>query len=80
MKSKKLLYVLIPLLIVVLALIAGVVYLKLNSSPEKIFKNSITKVFSIIEPKEEDYSTIKGTMKFTASVDSDKEEMQAVLI
>lgn len=78
MKSKKLLYVLIPLLIVVLALIAGVVYLKLNSSPEKIFKNSITKVFSMIEPKEEDYSTIKGTMNFTASVDSDKEEMQEI--
>lgn len=78
MKSKKLLYVLIPLLIVVLALIAGVVYLKLNSSPEKIFKNSITKVFSMIEPKKEEFSTVKGTMNFTASVDSDKEEMQEI--
>lgn len=78
MKNKKLLFVLIPVLIVVLVLIAGVVYLKLNSSPEKIFKNSITKVFSLIEPKKEDYSTVKGTMSFTASVESENEEMQEI--
>lgn len=73
MKNKKLLFILIPVLIVVLVLIAGVVYLKLNSSPEKIFKNSITKVFSMIDTSNEDYSTVKGTMNFTASVDANSE-------
>lgn len=78
MKNKKILFILIPVLIVVLALIAGVVYLKLNSSPEKIFKNSISKVFSMIKPEKEDYSTVKGTMNFTASVEPENEEMQEI--
>lgn len=78
MRNRKLLYVLIPLIIVVLILIAGVVYLKLNSSPEKIFESSISKVFEMFETTKEQYSTMKGTMNLTASVESDSEEVQAV--
>lgn len=78
MRNRKLLYVLIPLIIVVLVLIAGVIYLKLNSSPEKIFANSINKVFGIFKTSEEQYSTVKGSMNLTASMDSDSEEMQAI--
>ena len=49
MRNRKLLYVLIPLIIVALILVVGVIYLKLNSGPEKIFEHSINKVFSLFE-------------------------------
>lgn len=80
MRNKKLLYALIPLIIVVLILIAGVVYLKLNSSPEKIFTSSISKVFEMFESSEEQYTTMKGTMKLTAGVNSQEEELQDLLL
>lgn len=78
MKNKKLLFILIPIILIVLILIAGVVCLKLNSSPEKIFKKSISAAFKIFESSEEQYTTMKGTMNLTANVESDNEEMQAV--
>lgn len=79
MKNKKiLLYVLIPIIIVLLVLIAGVAYLKLNSTPEKIFENTISKVFGMFETSEEQYATMKGTMNLTASVESDSEELEAI--
>lgn len=78
MKNKKLLFILIPIILVVLILIAGVVCLKLNSNPKKIFKNSISAAFKIFESSEEQYTTMKCIMKLTANVESDNEEMQAV--
>ena len=78
MRNKKLLFILIPILIVVLVLIVGVVYLKINSSPEKIFEHSISKVFEALETTGEQYSTLKGSMNLSASVESDDEDMQAL--
>lgn len=78
MKNKKLLFILIPIILVVLILIAGVVFLKLNSAPRKIFKNSISKVFEITENTGEKYTTMKGTMNFTANIESDNEQIQAM--
>lgn len=78
MRNKKLLFILIPVIIVVLVLIAGIVFVALNSSPEKIFKNSISKVFEVFETTEEQFTTMKGTMKLTASIETDSEEMQAI--
>ncbi|MBO5413369.1 MAG: hypothetical protein J6A29_03595 [Clostridia bacterium] len=78
MKNKKILFILIPIILTVLILIAGVVYLKLNSTPEKIFKNSISAAFKIFESSEEQYSTMKGTINLTANVESDNEEMEAI--
>lgn len=77
MRNKKFLFILIPVLVVVLVLIAGVIFIALNSSPEKIFEHSISKVFDVFE-NSEDFSTMKGTMDLTASVESDSEEIQAV--
>ena len=78
MRNKKLLFILIPVIIVVLALVAGIVFLSLNSSPEKIFKNSVSQVFGMFETTEEQYSTMKGTMNLTANIESDDEDVQAL--
>ena len=78
MRNRKLLYVLIPLIIVALILVVGVIYLKLNSGPEKIFEHSINKVFSLFESSEEQVSTMKGTMNLTADIESENEQMQAI--
>lgn len=78
MKNKKLLFILIPIIVVLLILIAGVVFLKLNSTPEKIFENSIGVVFEMLETDEEQATTMKGTMNLTANVESDSEEMQQI--
>ena len=75
MRNKKLSYVLIPLIIVVLILIAGVIFLKLNSTPEKVFEHSISKVFEMFETTEEQYSTMKGTMNFTVDFENDNTEV-----
>lgn len=78
MRNKKLLFILIPVIIVAVVLIAGIVFLSLNGSPEKIFKNSISKVFGMLETTEEQYSTVKGTMNLTANIESDDENVQAL--
>ena len=78
MRNKKLLFILITVIIVVLALVAGIVFLSLNSSPEKIFKNSVSQVFGMFETTEEQYSTMKGTMNLTANIESDDEDVQAL--
>lgn len=78
MKNKKILFILIPIILIVLILIAGVAYLKLNSTPEKIFKNLISTTFKIFESSEEQNTTMKGTMNLTANVKSDNEEMEAI--
>lgn len=78
MRNRKLLYVLIPLIIVALILAVGVIYLKLNSSPKKIFEHSINKVFSMLEGSEEHVPTMKGTMNLTASIESENEQIQAI--
>lgn len=78
MKNKKLLFILIPVIIVAVLLISGIVFLSLNGSPEKIFKNSVSKVFGMIETTEEQYSTLKGTMNLTANIESEDEDVQAL--
>ena len=78
MKNKKILFILIPIILIVLILIAGVVYLKINGTPKKIFKKTITSAFEIFETSEEQYSTMKGTMNLTASIESDNEDIQAI--
>ena len=78
MRNKKLLFVLIPVIVVVVVLLAGIVFLALNGSPEKIFKASVSKVFGMLETTEEQYSTVKGTMNLTANIESDDENVQAL--
>ena len=78
MKNRKILFIIIPIMVVLLVLIAGIIFLKLNSKPEKIFSNSISAVFKILETDEEQATTMKGTMNLTANVESDSAEMQEI--
>jgi len=78
MKLKKILFIIIPLIIAVLALGGGFAYLMLNSTPEKIFTISINKVFEVLKTEEEDITTLKGNMKLSGSIESDDEEVQAI--
>lgn len=78
MKNTKILFILIPIVIVVLVLASVGIYIELNNTAEKIFKKSISKAFDAFETTEEQYSTMKGTMSFTANVDSDEESMQSL--
>lgn len=78
MKNKKLLFILIPIILIVAILIAGVLVLTLNSNPKNIFKYSISKAFEAFENTEEQYDTVKGTMNITANIQSDNEEINAI--
>lgn len=78
MKNKKILFILIPLIIVVLVLAFVGIYIGLNGNAEKIFEKSISKVFDTFETTEKQYSTMKGTMNLTANVESDEENMQSL--
>lgn len=78
MRSKKILFILIPLIIVVLALGGGFAFLMLNSTPEKIFKTSINRVFDVLKNEEEKITTLSGKMTLSGSIDSDDEEVQAI--
>lgn len=77
MKNKKILFILIPIILIVLILVAGIVFLKLNGTPKRIFKRTISTAFEIFET-EEQYTTMKGTMNLSASIESDNEEMQEI--
>lgn len=78
MKNKKILFILISLIIVVLVLAFVGIYIGLNGNAEKIFEKSISKVFDTFETTEKQYSTMKGTMNLTANVESDEENMQSL--
>lgn len=77
MRNKKLLFILIPVIIIVLVLIGGFAYLTLNSTPEKIFTKSISKVFGALKDEEET-TTLKGKMTLSANIESEEEEIQAI--
>lgn len=78
MRNRKLLYALIPLIIVVVILIVGVIFLILNSKPEKIFETSISKIFEMIETEQEQFTSMKGIMNLTANIESEDEDIQTL--
>lgn len=78
MKNKKILAILMPVILIVIVLIAGFVFITLNSSPEKIFRASIGHVVNMFEDKEEEYETVKGTMNLSANIESEQEQMQVI--
>ena len=77
MRNKKILFIIIPVIIILLVLIGGFVYLTLNSTPEKIFTKSISKVFGALKDEEE-VTTLKGEMTLSANIESEEEEIQAI--
>lgn len=84
MRRNKLLYILIPIIIILVALLGGFIYLKLNSSPKKIFTRTISKVFETLDVKQEKYTTLKSKVELSGSVESneeneDIEEINAIL-
>ena len=77
MRNKKILFILIPVIIIALVLIGGFAYLTLNSTPEKIFTKSISKAFGALKDEEE-IKTLKGKMTLSANIESEEEEIQAI--
>lgn len=73
MRRNKLLYILIPIIIILVALLGGFIYLKLNSSPKKIFTRTISKVFETLDLKQEKYTTLKSKVEFSGSIESNEE-------
>lgn len=74
MKKKGLLFILIPI-IIILVLVAGLfIFLIQNSNPEKIFESKINTIFALANTKR--FSTAKGTIEITASMENDSEEMK----
>lgn len=72
MRRNKLLYILIPIIIILVALLGGFIYLKLNSSPKKIFTRTISKVFETLDLKQEKHTTLKGKVELSGSVESNE--------
>lgn len=84
MRKNKLLYILIPIIIILVALLGGFIYLKLNSSPKKIFTKTISKVFETLDLKQEKYNTLKSKVELSGSIESNEEneeieEINAIL-
>lgn len=73
MRKNKLLYILIPIIIILVALLGGFIYLKLNSSPKKIFTRTISKVFETLDVKQEKYTTLKSKVELSGSIESNEE-------
>lgn len=73
MRRNKLLYILIPIIIILVALLGGFIYLKLNSSPKKIFTRTISKVFETLDLKQEKYTTLKSKVEISGSIESNEE-------
>lgn len=78
MRNKKLLFILIPVIIIVLALIGGLIYIKLNSTPKKIFTTSIDKVLTALETEQEQYNTLKSKIELSANIESDDEDIEEI--
>lgn len=78
MKNKKLMYIIIPVGIAIVILLTIVCFLALSGTSKNIFKHSINNLFKFIENNEERYTTVKGKMDFSANIESDDEEIQAL--
>lgn len=78
MQKNKLWMILIPILIIALILGGGYVYLKLNSTPQNVFKVTISKICEAFEREQLDYKTIKGTYNISTNVETENEEVQEI--
>ena len=78
MRKNKLLFILIPVIIILLAVLGGFIYLKLNSNPKKIFTGAINKAFEFLEVKEDKYTTVKSKVELSGSIESEDESVKEV--
>ena len=76
MKKSKILLIIIPLVIIVLAFVGGFVYLKFNNSPQKIFQNVVNKTFKYVETKQKQYETVGENIEITANIESEDESIK----
>lgn len=78
MRKNKLLFILIPVIIILLALLGGFIYLKLNSNPKQIFTGAINKAFEFLEVEEDKYTTVKSKVELSGSIESEDESVKEV--
>ncbi len=78
MRKNKLLFILIPVIIILLALLGGFIYLKVNSAPKKIFTGAINKAFEFLEVEEDKYTTVKSKVELSGSIESEDESVKEV--
>ena len=76
--KKTLLIIIIPLIIILLALGGFFAYLKINTTPKKIFEKAISKTIDEIKEKQIDYSTIKLKTELSAKIESDEEKFKEI--
>lgn len=78
MKIIKILFVLIPVVIIIIALTAGFIYLKTNSSPKKIFTSSINKIFNELEVNQAGFDTIKANIEANMKLESEDTSLEKI--
>lgn len=78
MRRNKLLFILIPVIIILLALLGGFIYLKVNSTPKKIFTGAINKAFEFLEVEEDEYTTVKSKVELSGSIESENDSVKEV--
>lgn len=78
MRRNRLLFVLIPVVLILLAVGGIFIYLTINSSPSKLFTKSITKVFDALEINQDKFKSVKGNVELSANIDSKEEEIKEI--
>ena len=74
--NKKFLKILIPIIILILVIGAGLVYYFMSTTPKNIFTKAVNSIFSNIE--EEKYDTLKTNVELSMSIESDNSEIQSI--
>ena len=74
--NNKFLKILIPMIILILIIGAGVAYYFMSTTPKNIFTKAVDKIFSNIE--EEKFDTLKTNVELSMNIESDNSEIQSI--
>ena len=79
MKKNKLLFILLPVVIVVVLLLGAYAYLTFSSSPKKVFQTAINSTFKELEKaQQEQYDSAKSSFVISGNIESDEEEAEEI--
>ena len=78
MRKGKSWLILVPIILIILVLVGGFVYIKISTTPKKIFEKAISKTIDEIKEKQVNYSTLKLKTELSANIESDKEEAKEI--
>ena len=74
--NKKFLKILIPIIILILIIGAGVAYYFISTTPKNIFTKAVDAIFGNVE--EENYDTLKTNIELSMSIESDNSDIQSI--